>query len=46
MTHDRVMRFLPIFDSLEQAVRYAIDQALAWIGPSTNDRAPCTATPD
>lgn len=44
MTHDRVMRFVPAFDTHEQATRFATDQALAWIGRP----APCTdrsATP-
>jgi hypothetical protein len=34
MTHDRILRFLPEFESLEQASRYAISQAMAWIGPA------------
>lgn len=34
MTHDRVLRFLPEFESLEHAVRYAVAQAMAAIGPS------------
>lgn len=33
-THDRVMRFVPAFDSQEQATRFATEQALAWIGES------------
>jgi hypothetical protein len=32
MTHDRVLRFSPLFDSREQAARFATTQALAWIG--------------
>ncbi len=32
MTHDRVTRFAPVFDTHDQATRYATDQALAWIG--------------
>lgn len=32
MTHDRVTRFVPVFESHDQAARYATDQALAWIG--------------
>jgi hypothetical protein len=32
MTHDRVMRFVPKFETHEQATRFATDQALAWIG--------------
>ena len=38
MTHDRVMRFAPLFDTHEQATRFAVDQAMAWIG-----RPPCEA---
>jgi hypothetical protein len=32
MTHDRVMRFVPLFDTHDQATRFATDQALTWIG--------------
>lgn len=32
MTHDRVLRFVPVFDTPDQATRFATDQALAWIG--------------
>jgi len=32
MTHDRVLRFSPVFNSHDEAVRFATDQALAWIG--------------
>lgn len=32
MTHDRVMRFAPIFDTHDQATRFAAEQALVWIG--------------
>lgn len=31
MTHDRVMRFVPVFDTSDQATRFATAQALAWI---------------
>jgi len=31
-THDRVLRLLPIFDSSDEAARYATAQGLAWIG--------------
>jgi hypothetical protein len=34
MTHDRVMRFVPVFDTHDQATRFAAAQALAWLGPS------------
>jgi hypothetical protein len=30
-THDRVMRFVPEFDSGEAALQYASDQGLDWI---------------
>lgn len=43
MTHDRILRFLPEFDCPEQAARYAIDQAMAWIGPSARADAPLAA---
>jgi hypothetical protein len=32
MTHDRVMRFVPLFDTHDQATRFAAEQALAWLG--------------
>lgn len=35
MTHDRVMRFEPHFDSQDQAARFATDRAMAWIGVPT-----------
>ena len=31
MTHDRVIRFAPDFDTPDQATRFATEQALAWI---------------
>jgi hypothetical protein len=31
-THDRVLRFVPDFDSAGDAARYATVQAMAWIG--------------
>jgi hypothetical protein len=31
MTHDRVMRFVPVFESSDQAASYAAAQARAWI---------------
>lgn len=34
MNHDRVMRFVPVFDTPQQAVRFAAREALAWIGAS------------
>ena len=32
MTHDRVLRFVPLFDTPDQASRYAAREALAWLG--------------
>jgi hypothetical protein len=40
MSHDRVMRFVPVFDSHEQASQYAVAQALAWI----DEQPLCTDT--
>ena len=31
-THDRVLRLTPRFDSLNDAIRYATDEGLRWIG--------------
>jgi hypothetical protein len=31
MTHDRVMRFVPLFESRDQALRFAMAQAFAWV---------------
>lgn len=44
MTHDRVMRFVPQFDSPDQASRFATAQALAWIGLPALVAAPSTLT--
>lgn len=30
MTHDRVVRFAPVFDTREQAMGFANAQSLAW----------------
>ena len=30
-THDRVMRFSPLFNTARAALRYATDQGLAWV---------------
>ncbi|WP_415147187.1 hypothetical protein [Piscinibacter sp.] len=46
MTHDRVMRFVPAFDSREQATRFATEQALAWIGRPAPALAPSTTFPE
>lgn len=32
MTHDRVLRFVPVFATHHEAARFATEQALAWIG--------------
>jgi translation initiation factor IF-1 len=31
MTHDRVTRFVPVFDTHDQVTRFATEQAVAWI---------------
>lgn len=47
MTHDRVMRFVPVFDSADQAARFATAQALAWIGERrTANATPCLTFPE
>jgi hypothetical protein len=40
MTHDRVLRFIPEFDSLEQAQVFGTAQAMAWIGAAPRAPAP------
>lgn len=46
MTHDRVMRFVPIFDTHAEAAFFATEQALAWIGePPRGIDAQTAATP-
>lgn len=48
MTHDRVMRFTPLFDTPGEATRFAADQATAWIGtpaPALAGAATASATP-
>ncbi len=40
MAHDRVLRFVPVFDTQDRANRFAISQALTWIGA----RASATAS--
>jgi hypothetical protein len=40
MTHDRVLRFVPVFDTREQAGRFASEQALAWLEPAGSCRSP------
>lgn len=44
MTHDRVLRFSPLFETAEQAARYAAEQALAWIGAPARALDPSTTT--
>lgn len=44
MTHDRVMRFEPVFESHDQAAHFAIAQALAWIGTPASPIVPFTRT--
>lgn len=44
MTHDRVLRFVPVFDTHAEAARFATDRALAWIGPLTPAPQPSTRT--
>lgn len=46
MTHDRVMRFVPLFDSHAEATRFAIGQALAWLGARAPSADPSTPTPE
>nr|WP_298233374.1 hypothetical protein [uncultured Azohydromonas sp.] len=38
-THDRVLRFVPEFDSAEEALQYATTQGLDWIGRTTAGQA-------
>lgn len=35
MTHDRVLRLLPLFNSSEEAARHASAEGLAWIGSNS-----------
>jgi hypothetical protein len=44
MTHDRVLRFHPLFDSRDAAARYATAQGLAWIGAPASRIAPSSTT--
>lgn len=46
MTHDRVMRFVPTFDSHDQASRFAVEQALVWIGAPAPAPQPSTHSPE
>ena len=40
MTHDRVLRFTPDFDTADQASCFAMAQALAWIDGATAFNSP------
>ncbi|MGA0611554.1 hypothetical protein [Caldimonas sp. KR1-144] len=40
MTHDRVMRFVPVFETRDQAARFATRQAMAWIERPTSPADP------
>jgi hypothetical protein len=44
MTHDRVLRFVPLFDSHAQAARFATEQALVWIGTPAAAPQPTQST--
>jgi hypothetical protein len=46
MTHDRVMRFVPRFESSDQATSFAAEQALAWIGAPVSSVKPFNAIQD
>jgi hypothetical protein len=46
MTHDRVMRFVPVFNSPDQATSFAAAQALAWIGTPAPPIQPFTRIQD
>lgn len=41
-THDRVLRFVPMFDTAAEAARYAATQGLAWIARAALPRSPST----
>jgi hypothetical protein len=40
MTHDRVTRFVNVFDSFEEAAGFAREQALAWLERAGTDSSP------
>jgi len=44
MSHDRVMRFVPVFDSQDQASCFAVEQALAWIDARPYPKDPLTTS--
>jgi hypothetical protein len=41
-THDRVLRFVPMFDTATEAARYAAQQGMAWIAQAASRRTPST----
>jgi hypothetical protein len=43
MTHDRVLRFSPVFRSRAEALAFAARQAHAWIDGQSRDPAPAAA---
>lgn len=45
MTHDRVMRLVPVFDCRHDAARHATEHGLAWIGAAGAAPGPALATP-
>lgn len=46
MTHDRVVRFVPLFDTHTQATDFATEQAMAWIGRPLSSADPFINTQD
>lgn len=46
MTHDRVLRFVPVFDTCDEATQFAATQALAWIGPPQRCLNPSLSSQD
>jgi len=41
-THDRVLRFVPLFDTPQAAIRHATDQGLTWVGQAAACSSPQT----
>lgn len=46
MTHDRVMRFVPVFDTPIQATCFAAHQALVWLGRPEHAPQPSPQAPE
>lgn len=46
MTHDRVLRFVPLFDSADEAARFATAQGLAFIRANPSGVARTTTNQD